>query len=103
MGPIGFNQVVALGSLAVAAIVAIAGFVRNGHSDAADAQRMVDKLDMIASDVTETRDSVREISRKIDDHSERITRAEQRIESIFKRLERLEGNFDDWKSKHEQD
>lgn len=98
MSPIGFDQIVALSALAVSAIVAISGFIRSGHTAAADRQRTDDKLDRIASDVKETRDSVREINRKLDDHTERIAKVEQQLISLFKRVERIEQNIDEGKS-----
>ena len=43
---------------------------------------------------SDTRDAVREMSRKLDDHSERLTRVEQQVQALTTRVERVEDNCD---------
>ena len=38
----------------------------------------------------ETRDAVRDMARKLDDHGERITRVEQRVAALEDRADRLD-------------
>ena len=94
MSPITFDQTVALGGLLVAAISLVAGFWRSTRGDAAGDQLVNDKLDRMGEVGRETRDAVREMSAKLDDHSQRLARVENDVENIYHRLSRVEATCD---------
>lgn len=89
------GDVIALGSLAVAALTLALSLVRGTRGDAARAQLVDDKLDRISEMGEETRDTVREVDRKLGDHSVRIARLEEQVTTLFGRVERVERTCDD--------
>lgn len=95
MGPIQTADAVAIGSLAVAALTLVISLVRGTRGDAARAQLVDDKLDRISEMGEETRDTVREVDRKLGNHSVRIARLEEQVTTLFGRVERMERNCDD--------
>ena len=94
MSPITFDQIVALGGLIVAAISLTAGLWRSSRGEAARDQLVNDKLDRMGEVGRETRDAVREMSAKLDDHSQRLARVENDVENIYHRLSRVEDACD---------
>lgn len=82
----------------ISASIAVATFLigrltvmKEGVTDKA---RMGDRLDRIWETCSDTRDAVREMSRRLDDHSERLTRVEQQVKALTTRVERVEDNCD---------
>lgn len=55
---------------------------------------MLDKLDNLSNVTRETNIDVKEISKKIDDHSERLATLEAKVENAFFRLKRVEDTQD---------
>lgn len=94
MEPLNVGNVISLASLAVAAFSVFAATWGRSKGSAAAEQRRDDKIDQIARDCTATREDVREINRKLDDHSGRLVKCEEQISSLFHRLERLEAAHD---------
>lgn len=97
-GPATFGELVSLLSLIVAALVAVSSAVaagrRGASTDSAREQRMSDQLDHISQMCSETRQDVKEMNRKLDDHGSRITRLEEQCTTLFSRVERLEAAQD---------
>lgn len=85
------SQLVALGSLAVAAIALIVGFVQRGKADVSRDQQIVDKLDTQSELMREMKSTVDKLDGKLDNHSERITKIEAEQDNIYRRLDRIEG------------
>lgn len=99
--PLTFEQLVALGSLAVAVVTIALTIRRDGATDeerhaarVAEQQVMTDKLDSIADMSKETRDTVREMSKQLTEHSRELARIETRIEEHDRRLSAIEGRCD---------
>lgn len=88
------NEIIALGSLVVAAIALLSSRVKDTKADAARHQLVDDKLDRNNELARETRDTVRDMSKKLDDHAVRLTTAEERINTLFRRVGRIEQNID---------
>lgn len=88
------NDIIALGSLVVAAIALLSSRVKDTKADAARHQLVDDKLDRNNELARETRDTVRDMSKKLDDHAVRLTKAEERIDTLFRRVGRIEQNID---------
>ena len=63
---------------------------KDSRAAAAHDQLINDKLDRNNEMSRETRDAVRDMARKLDDHGERITRVEQRVAALEDRADRLD-------------
>lgn len=101
MTPLTFEQLVALGSLALAVVTIALTIRRDGTTEeerraarVAEQQVMTDKLDAIADMSKETRDTVREMSKQLSEHSRELARIETRIEEHDRRLSAIEGRCD---------
>ena len=94
MSPVTFDQFIALASCIVAVVSLVVGFARSSKAAHMSDQRTQDKLDSIGSIVGDTRDTVRELDRKIDDHGQRLAKAESDISGIQHRLDRIEERCD---------
>jgi uncharacterized protein Yka (UPF0111/DUF47 family) len=84
------SDIVAVLSLLLAALVFAVGQRKDGRASAAQDQLVRDKLDRNNELARDTRDTVREMSRKLDDHGERIVRVEQRVDALEQRADRIE-------------
>ncbi|MCI6844868.1 MAG: hypothetical protein MR874_08980 [Coriobacteriaceae bacterium] len=101
MTPLTFEQLVALGSLALAVVTVALTMRRDSATEeerhaarAAEQQVMTDKLDSISEMSRETRDTVREMSRQLSEHSRELARIETRIEDHDRRLAAIEQRCD---------
>lgn len=95
--PINLDQLIAMSSLLVAAIVAIANSKRNSKAnvdmlrkEAERQQRISDKLATISSSVDETRAMVQRIDNKLEQHGTQITRLEAKVDEQERRITVLE-------------
>lgn len=95
--PINLDQLIAMSSLLVAAIVAIANSKRNSKAnvdmlrkEAERQQRISDKLATIGSSVDETRAMVQLIDNKLEQHGTQITRLEAKVDEQERRITVLE-------------
>ena len=87
----GVSQLIALGSLIVAAIALVVGFVQRGKADVTRDQQIVDKLDVQTETMRDIKSTVDKLDGKMDNHSERIAKIESEQGNIYRRLDRLEG------------
>lgn len=95
--PINLDQLIALCSLTVAAIVALVNY-RRGHKvdeqalreEAQRRQRISDKLDTIGNSVEDTRNMVRTLDAKLEQHGTQITRLEMKVDEQERRITKLE-------------
>ena len=101
MTPLTFEQLVALGSLILAVVTMGLTMRRDGATEderraarAAEQQVMTDKLDSISDMSRETRDTVREMSKQLTEHSRELARIEQRISDHDRRLSAIEQRCD---------
>lgn len=88
------NEIIALGSLVVAAIALLSSRVKDTKAEAARHQLVDDKLDRNNELARETRDAVRDIERKLDDHAQRLVKVEADIDTLYRRVGRIEKNID---------
>ena len=84
------GDVVAILSLLLSCLIFAASQRKDSRADAAHDQLINDKLDRNNEMSRETRDAVRDMARKLDDHGERITRVEQRVAALEDRADRLD-------------
>ena len=87
-------EVTAVISASIAVATFLIGRLTAMKEGVTDKARMGDRLDRIWETCSDTRDAVREMSRKLDDHSERLTRVEQQVQALSARVERVEDNCD---------
>ena len=87
-------EVTAVISASIAVATFLIGRLTAMKEGVSDKARMGDRLDRIWETCSDTRDAVREMSRKLDDHSERLTRVEQQVQALTTRVERVEDNCD---------
>lgn len=88
------DEIVAIGSLLVALTALLSSRLKETKAETARHQLMDDKLDRNNEIARETRDAVRDMSKKLDDHAERLTKAEERIDTLFRRVSRIEKGCD---------
>lgn len=100
MPPMTLEQIVAVGSLMVAVATAAMALRRDSTADrdrqaarAAEQRAVADKLDSISDMSRETRDTVRAMSRQLQDHSRELARIETRIEEHDRRLDQMEARI----------
>lgn len=64
------------------------------QKDAQQDQRLIDRLDRLNETTHDTRDDLKNLSAKIDDYGNRLTKAETDIQSIYRRVGRIESRCD---------
>ena len=101
MTPLTFEQLVALGSLVLAVVTIGLTMRRDGATEderhaarVAEQQAITYKLDSISDMSRETRDTVREMSRQLTEHSRELARIETRMDDHDRRLAAIEGRCD---------
>lgn len=94
----GWSELIALIAVIISCItVGMSMFSKskkNTEADTKNEQKIFDKLDRLSEMTKDTNLAVKEMSRKIDDHAERLARIEADRESIFRRLKRIEETQD---------
>lgn len=88
------TEAIALGSLLVAVISLLSSRAKDTRATAARHQLVDDKLDRNNELARETRDAVRDIERKLDDHAQRLVKVESDIDTLYRRVSRIEKNID---------
>ena len=84
------GDIVVILSLLLSCLIFAASQRKDSRAAAAHDQLINDKLDRNNEMSRETRDAVRDMTRKLDDHGERITRVEQRVAALEDRADRLD-------------
>lgn len=88
------SEAIALGSLLIALVALLGSRAKETRADAARHQLVDDKLDRNNEMTRETRDTVRDMSKKLDDHGQRLVKAETDIQTLYRRVGRIETNID---------
>lgn len=84
-------EIIAAISATVAALALVLNFAKDKRGTVADSQAVRDKLDYISDTVRDTREDVRALDRKLDDHATRITKIEALVDDHERRIEKLGG------------
>ena len=91
------EQLISLVVCVTGVVTLIAAIRRDSASDrdrqaahAAEQQVITDKLDTISDMSKETRDTVREMSRQLSEHSQELARIETRISEHDRRLDKID-------------
>ena len=84
------GEAVAVTSAVIAAIALVVGVLRDRRGEVMTSQAVRDKLDYISDTARDTREDVRALDRKLDDHAARITKIEAKLDDHDRRIGRLE-------------
>lgn len=84
------GEVVAMVSAIVAALALAFNLLKDKREQYLSSQGIRDKLDYISDTARDTREDVRALDRKMDDHAARITKVEARLEDHDRRIGKIE-------------
>lgn len=90
----GWAELFSLAAVTISFVTVCASMFARSKNSTQNEQRMFDKLDTLSGITKETNDDVKEISRKIDDHSERLAHLEAEMGNAFNRIKRIETTQD---------
>lgn len=90
MNPLTTSELIAALSLVLAFVVFLASVAKDRKGDSARDQLVIDKLNQSMELAKETRDTVREMSRSLNDHGQVLARHEEQITTLFQRVETVE-------------
>lgn len=77
-------------SVLVAALALVYSLLRDRRADVSSSQAIRDKLDYISDNTRDTREDVRALDRKLDNHAERLAKVEAEVDAHEKRIQRIE-------------
>ena len=90
----GWGELISLLAVVISfATICISLFSRS-KSETQNEQKMFDKLDRLNEVTRETNETVKAMSAKIDDHTERLARLESDRDTLYKRVKRIEETQD---------
>lgn len=78
------NDLLALGALIVSALALIRSFSKDAKGSTTELTTVIVKLESIGNDITEIKKDIRSVRADLREHSERIAKAEQKIEALEK-------------------
>ncbi|MBR2681762.1 MAG: hypothetical protein IKG69_09835 [Atopobiaceae bacterium] len=84
------GEIVAIVSALVAGLALVLNYAKDRRGSIESSQAIRDKLDYISDTARDTREDVRALDRKLDDHASRIGKIETKVDEHSRRLERLE-------------
>ena len=90
MNPLTFDQMIALAAVLLSGLTVVIGYIRSTKEGGAKDQRIIDRLDNIASTVETPPRDVSELGAKIADHAARLARTAQNVTNLYHRLDSLE-------------
>lgn len=77
-------------SAIVAALALMYTLLKDRKGDVSSSQAIRDKLDYISDNTRDTREDVRALDRKLDNHAERLTKIEMKVKEHDKRIDNME-------------
>lgn len=83
-------EIVALASVCIAGLALLLNFTRDRKGAVSESQAIRDKLDYISDTTRDTREDVRALDRKLDDHATELGKIETKLDDHARRLDRLE-------------
>lgn len=84
------GEVVAIVSAIVAALALAFNLLKDKREQYLSSQGIRDKLDYISDNTRDTREDVRALDRKLDNHAERLTKIEMKVKEHDKRIDNME-------------
>ena len=89
-GRMSINEIVPTLALVFSALTLAMNALKGLRGEAVTSQSTRDQIDSIATIVRDTRDDVREINHKLDDHATRLVKCEARLDEYERRISNLE-------------
>ena len=90
----GWGELISLVAVVISfATICISALSRSKNASKSE-QRLIDKLDSLSDIAKETSSEVKSINKKIDDHAERLAHLESNMDSVFRRIKRVEDTQD---------
>ena len=90
----GWGEFISLVAVLISfATICISALSRSKNESKSE-QRLIDKLDNLSDIAKETSSEVKSINKKIDDHAERLAHLESNMDSVFRRIKRVEDTQD---------
>lgn len=90
----GWGELISLIAVIISFVTICVSLYSRSKTDTRNEQKMFDKLDRLSEMSRETNETVKQMSVKIDDHSERLARLESNEQTVFRRLKRIEETQD---------
>ena len=84
------SSLVGVSSLLISFAVFATNRRKDQNAEAMRSQIVSDKLDHLADMAKETRDTTREMNKKLDDHGQTLVKHTEQINALSKRVERVE-------------
>lgn len=84
------QEIVPLASAIVALLALLYTLSKDRGANVSSSQAIRDKLDYISDNTRDTREDVRALDRKLDNHAERLTKIEMKVKEHDKRIENIE-------------
>ena len=78
------GEIIALGALIISGLSLIRAFSKDNKSNTTELTTVIVKLESIGSDITEIKKDIRSVKADLREHGERITKVEQKVESLEK-------------------
>lgn len=94
LDPIGWGELFSLLAVIISFVTICLSIFARSKSNTQSEQQVLDRLDNLGTVTKETNIDVKEVSKKIDDHSERLASLEARVDNAFFRIKRVEETQD---------
>lgn len=90
----GWGELISLIAVVISFATISISLSSRSKTETQNEQKMFDKLDRLNDVTRETNETVKQMSAKIDDHTERLAHLESDRDTIYKRIERIEKTQD---------
>lgn len=90
----GWGELISLIAVIISFVTICISSLSRSKNESKSEQRLIDKLDSLSDIAKETSSEVKSINKKIDDHAERLAHLESNMDSVFRRIKRVEDTQD---------
>ena len=90
----GWGELISLIAVIISFVTICISSLSRSKNESKSEQRLIDKLDSLSDIAKETSSEVKLINKKIDDHAERLAHLESNMDSVFRRIKRVEDTQD---------
>lgn len=90
----GWGELISLVAVVISFSTICISALSRSKNESKSEQRLIDKLDSLSDIAKETSSEVKSINKKIDDHAERLAHLESNMDSVFRRIKRVEDTQD---------
>lgn len=90
----GWGELISLIAVVISFVTICMSIFGHSKQDTRNEQRLLDRLDSLNATTHETRDDVKNLTTKIDDYGNRLTKVETDIQTLYHRVRRIEDTCD---------